>query len=259
MNETNVVVYSGFTAWSDDDTYADGYAASLLGIPGTVLVVAVQVDVRDTGISAISYGGQSLFPGNTDPTNGISFFVLDLIANPPSDDSLSITVYDDQPFLWTAMTVQGVDATQTALAYANSASALVVAAPPWAPFCVFPGGIFAWFVQTYGDGSSCEYMSTDPAPFSTPVTSADPVFLTGTLSAFYQQAVGINPTYTLQASDGSTTAPSCLFLFPLIALLTQYAGARLQQVYPPVMLAKAATINPKIYMPVQDLTVKTKP
>ena len=260
MNETNVVVYSGFTSWSGDDTYADGYAASLLGVPGTVLVLLVQCS-PDTPLESVSYGGQSFTYGGTDTNSQLSLLWMDLIANPPSDDTLSVTVSDSGPFSWTAMTVTGVDATQTSICAATNASLPppVIQGPPWFPVSAFTGQIFVWAIQSLGSGSACEFLSTDPAPFSTPVVNASPPALTGAMSALYQQPAQLAPTFTFSSSDGSDINVDGLLLYPLIALLTQYAGARLQQVYPPVMLAKTATINPKIYMPVQNMTVKTKP
>lgn len=122
-----------------------------------------------------------------------------------------------------------------------------------------------------------------------PSVSIDPTSATITLGTTYDfTATTANPSGNSVVwsclygtiGNGTYTAPdSYLFSYDTVTVALQddpsiYAQAtvylevptitvqgayRSPGAFPPVMITKAATINPKIYMPVSDTTVKTKP
>ena len=140
--------------------------------------------------------------------------------------------------------------------------------------------------QDFEDGSSTQMVFND---VENPSVSIDPTSATITLGTTYDfTATTANPSGNSVVwsclygtiGNGVYTAPdSYLFSYDTVTVALQddpsiYAQAmvylevptitvqgayRSPGAFPPVMITKAATINPKIYMPVQDLTVKTKP
>lgn len=140
--------------------------------------------------------------------------------------------------------------------------------------------------QDFEDGSSTQMVFND---VENPSVSIDPTSATITLGTTYDfTATTANPSGNSVVwsclygtiGNGVYTAPdSYLFSYDTVTVALQddpstYAQAmvylevptitvqgayRSPGAFPPVTIDKAATINPKIYMPVQDLTVKTKP
>lgn len=179
----------------------------------------------------------------TDPDNNVYTYDLSAATTftlPP--DGGAITSF--QGFYWNV---------QSASEFVNGEVTVIDAVLP-------PGISIAPTSVTMNYGANELFIATTTNPSGAPVTWSC-LYGTVDVAGFYvappQSSGKTSDTVTAAlTNDPSTTADADVTLTP--ALIAVPAGLRLPVVYSPTVFTKAATINPKIYMPVEDTTVVAK-
>lgn len=258
---TPVNIYSTWSAWAqpagNTDTYLPGYNASQDQTAGGASMILVVLNSFG-GNPAITYGGTSAVQlGPAESGGGPAYMLFDLKAHPPANTTLSgftnVGTGGAPASIWTAITTDLLVASQTICATGPSSGA-PLSSVTLDFTALFAAGCLVIVGCGVDNNSNPTVSSTDSAAIFSAV-SPNP-YGNGSIVVAYQFPATA-PKITIAAGGvGVFNANSTVFY--AANLVTVYGKGRGQKVFRPVSLVNVGTINPKIYAPGENITVKSQ-
>lgn len=199
----------------------------------------------------MTYGGTSPAAIGQNSGGGPGFYFFDLVANPPASTTLSGFTGLGGVSEWTAMVVSLSNSTETiaGVTWVSSVDPAVLdLTSNFAAGCLMVTAAISQVNLTVA--------STDSAPLYTSLSPLN-AFGNGTVLAAYQSPTTA-PKYTYSSTDSTDVFNANSAIFYAANLVTAYGKFRGQKAHRPVSLTNVGSINPKIYAPGPNITIKSQ-